>query len=67
MAASTRLTPSQRSQRARLAALAKARKYGAEGTAAARAAFRAKYADEAELREHMMRLAFASSKARGRA
>lgn len=67
MAASVNLTPSQRSQRARIAALAKAAKYpGKEGTEAARAAFKAKFENETELKRHMASLAFRSSKARSR-
>ena len=68
MAASTNLTPEQRRQRARIAALAKAAKYpGSESTAAARSAWMAKYGQtDADLRLTMAQLAFRSSKARAK-
>lgn len=84
MAASTSLTPEQRSQRARMAALARWSREDPKPTVdRANAGLRAKFyrqvaeefpgLPEAELarraecrfREHMTRLAFASSKARG--
>jgi hypothetical protein len=67
MAAAKSLTASQLSQRARIAAYAKHRKHDpVESTAAARKAFLGKFEDRAELREHMARMAYASSKARAK-
>jgi hypothetical protein len=67
MAASTNLTPSQRSQRARIAAYAKHAKHDPkESTEAARKAFLNGFESEAALKQHMASLALKSSKARGR-
>ncbi|MEV0269201.1 hypothetical protein AB0H43_10520 [Hamadaea sp. NPDC050747] len=84
MAASTSMTPEQRSQRARLAALARwSREDPKPSGLRANAGLRAKFTREVEaeypglppaelarraevrFREHMVRLALASSKARG--
>lgn len=85
MAASTNLTPEQRIQRARLAALARwSKQDSTEGTKPARDAFLARFETEVDpqgllpererrrraqtrLREHMARLAYRSSRARGAA
>jgi hypothetical protein len=66
VAASTNLTPSQRSQRARIAAFARHAKHDPkESTKAAREAFLNGFESEAELKRHMAWMAFQSSKARG--
>lgn len=85
MAASTNLTPEQRVQRARLAALARwSKQDSTEGTKPARDAFLARFEAEVDpagelpeqerrrraetrLRQHMVRLAYRSSRARGAA